>query len=71
MATIERRGDGFRVRWRSVTGGARSRQCPNHKIAKGLVRKNTFVKVLARGEITLPDGSYGLSAFGQEAALTT
>ena len=24
---------------------------------------------LARGEITLPDGSYGLSAFGQEAAI--
>lgn len=31
MATIERRGDGWRVRWRDPDGTSRSRQCPSEE----------------------------------------
>lgn len=39
MATIEKRGDGFRIRWRDPDGKARSRQCPSARIARELLRE--------------------------------
>lgn len=36
MATIERRGDGWRVRWRDPDGKSRSRQCPTARSAREL-----------------------------------
>ncbi len=37
MATIEKRGDGYRVRWRDPDG-AKSRQCPSLSVARAFVR---------------------------------
>lgn len=34
MATIERRGDGWRVRWRDPDGTGRSQQCPTARSAR-------------------------------------
>mgnify|MGYP000906224502 CR=1 FL=1 len=34
MATLERRGDGWRVRWRDPDGSPRSRQCPTKPVAR-------------------------------------
>lgn len=36
MATIEKRGDGWRVRWRDPDGTSRSRQCPTARSAREL-----------------------------------
>lgn len=47
MATIERRGDGWRVRWRDLDGTARSRQCPTARSARDL--KLEVEETAARG----------------------
>jgi integrase len=39
MASIDKRRNGYRVRWRDPDGRARSRQCPNHTTAKSLARE--------------------------------
>lgn len=36
MASIEKRGEGYRVRWRALDGGPRSRQCPDRATARRL-----------------------------------
>lgn len=36
MASVEKRGDGFRVRWRTLAGEPRSRQCPDRATARKL-----------------------------------
>ncbi len=36
MASIERRADGWRVRWRGLDGANRSRQCPDRRTAEKL-----------------------------------
>lgn len=48
MATIERRGDGFRVRWRDPDGTARSRQCPSSRVARELLREVEDAAALGR-----------------------
>ena len=39
MASIERRGDGWRVRWRGIDGRPRGRQCPSKRTAQDLARE--------------------------------
>lgn len=39
MASIEKRGEGYRVRWRSPDGTARSRQAPSLGIARQIVKE--------------------------------
>lgn len=48
MATYERRGRGWRVRWRSLDGGARSRACPDATTAKQLVAEVERAHALGR-----------------------
>ncbi len=53
MASIDKRRDGFRVRWRDIRGNARSRQCPDKKTAKQVQRE--IERCIARGEDWSPD----------------
>ena len=48
MATIERRGKGYRVRWRDPTGKQRSRQMPSRKAAKQLFSEVEEAEALGR-----------------------
>lgn len=48
MASIDKRNDGFRVRWRALDGSPRSRQCPDKATAQKLQRK--VETALALGE---------------------
>ena len=47
VATIERRGDGWRVRWRDEDGTSRSRQCPTARSERDL--KLEVEETVARG----------------------
>ena len=48
MASINKRGDGWRVRWRDPDGSARSRQCPTRRSAKALVREIEEARAVGR-----------------------
>lgn len=52
MATVEKRGDGWRVRWRDPDGQARSRQCPSARVARELHRE--VEDAIARGQRWAP-----------------
>jgi len=59
MATIEKRRDGYRVRWRDPDGSARSRQCPTKKVAEQHRRQVEDASALGRrweppARVTIP-----------------
>jgi integrase len=53
MASIDKRGKGYRVRWRDPDSGPRSRQCPDHRTAKRLQRE--IERAVAEGRRWEPD----------------
>jgi integrase len=48
MATLERRGGGWRLRWRDPDGSPRSRQCPTKPVAQALRREVEEAAALGR-----------------------
>lgn len=48
MASIEKRGEGYRVRWRDPDGTARSRQTPTLTVARQLVKAIEAAEALGR-----------------------
>jgi len=60
MATVERRGDGWRVRWRDPDGKSRSRQCPTARSAREL--KLDVEETIARGQRWAPAAAVRLPA---------
>ena len=48
MASIEKRRDGYRVRWRDPNGRAHARQCPSKRIADQLLREVEAAVALGR-----------------------
>lgn len=48
MASVEKRGEGYRVRWRDPDGTARSRQAPSLTVARQLVKEIEAAEVLGR-----------------------
>lgn len=68
MASIDKRGDGFRVRWRDPDGQARSRQCPTLRSAKELAREVEEAVALGRrwappAEVRIPELAELIDAF--------
>jgi len=58
MATVEKRGDGWRVRWRDPDGKARCRQCPTARSAREL--KIEVEETIARGRRWTPSAAVRL-----------
>lgn len=48
MASVEKRGEGYRVRWRDPDGAARSRQAPSLTVARQLVKEIEAAEALGR-----------------------
>jgi integrase len=59
MASVEQRGDGWRVRWRTLGGEPRSRQCPDRRAARELKAEIEHAQALGRDWTAEAEGRVG------------